>query len=89
MSTETGRDDFIISIRSAFLNKGTRQKFSLFTLLIASAFVLFLEYFQTGPIDKLRSITKDFIFRGSYVVSLPFVFIEDKYYLFEDHMNMY
>ena len=89
MSTETGRDDFIISIRSAFLNKGTRQKFSLFTLLIASAFVLFLEYFQTGPIDKLRSITKDFIFRGSYVVSLPFVFIEDKYYVFEDHMNMY
>ena len=89
MSKETGRDDFIISIRSAFLNKGTRQKFSLFTLLIASEFVLFLEYYQTGPIDKLRSITKDFIFRGSYVVSLPFVFIEDKYYLFEDHMNMY
>ena len=34
MSAETGRDDFIIAIRSAFLKKGTRQNFSLFTLLI-------------------------------------------------------
>ena len=36
MATDTGRDDFIIAIRSAFLKKGTRQKFSLFTLLIIS-----------------------------------------------------
>ena len=89
MSTETGRDDFIISIRSAFLKKGTRQKFSLFTLLMVSAFVLFLEYFQAGPINKLRSITKDFIFKGSYFVSSPFVFVKDKYYLFQDHMKMF
>jgi len=89
MATETGRDDFIISIRYAFLNKGTRQKFSLFTLLIVSIFILSLEYFKTGPIDKLRSITKDIIFKGSYVVSLPFIVIKDKYYLFKDHMDMY
>ena len=89
MATETGRDDFIISIRYAFLNKGTRQKFSLFTLLIVSIFILSLEYFKAGPIDKLRSITKDIIFKGSYVVSLPFIVIKDKYYLFKDHMDMY
>ena len=89
MATETGRDDFIISIRSALLNKGTRQKFSLFTLLILSIIILSLEYFQTGPIDKLRSITKDIIFKGSYVVSLPFIVIKDKHYLFKDHMDMY
>ena len=89
MAKETDRDDFIISIRSALLNKGTRQKFSLFTLLILSIIILSLEYFQTGPIDKLRSITKDIIFKGSYVVSLPFIVIKDKYYLFKDHMDMY
>ena len=89
MATETGRDDFIIAIRSAFLNKGTRQKFSLFTLLIISIFVLSLEYFKTGPIDKFRSIVKDFIFKGSYVISVPFVTIKDKYYTFQNHMNMY
>ena len=89
MATETGRDDFIISIRYAFLNKGTRQKFSLFTLLIVSILVLSLEYFKTGPIDKLRSITKDIIFKGSYVVSLPHVVIKDKYYLLKDHLDIY
>ena len=67
MATETGRDDFIISIRYAFLNKGTRQKFSLFTLLIVSILVLSLEYFKTGPIDKLRSITKDIILAGEFI----------------------
>ena len=89
MSKETGRDDFIISIRSAFLNKGTRQKFSLFTLLLVSIFVLSLEYFKVGPIDKIRSLTKDLIFKTSYIISSPFVFAEDKYYSFQDHMNMY
>ena len=45
MAAESGRDDFIIAIRSAFLKKGTRQNFSLFTLLIISILVLSLEYF--------------------------------------------
>ena len=89
MSTETGRDDFIISIRSAFLKKGTRQKFSIFTLLIISFLVLSLEYFKSGPIDKFRSFTKDIIFKGSYYISSPFIFFENRYYLFEDHMKMY
>jgi len=89
MSTESSRDDFIIAIRSAFLKKGNRQKFSLFTLLVISIIVLSLEYFKTGPINQFRSITKDLIFRGSYVVSSPFKYVKNKYYLFQDHMGMY
>ena len=89
MSTETGRDDFIISIRSALIKKGTRQKFSLFTLIILSTLVLSLDYFKTGPINSVRSIIKDFIYKGSYIVSSPFVYIRDNYYIFEDHMNLY
>ena len=58
MSTESDRDDFIIAIRSAFLKKRNRQKFSLFTLIIISILVLSLEYFKVGPIDKIRSLTK-------------------------------
>ena len=80
MSTESSRDDFIIAIRSAFLKKGNRQKFSLFTLLIISILVLSLEYFKTGPVNQFRSITKDIIFRGSYIVSSPFKYVKDKYY---------
>ena len=89
MATETGRDDFIIAIRSAFLKKGIRQKFSLFTLLIISILVLSLEYFKSGPVDKFRSFTKDFIYKGSYFISLPFVSINNQYHNFQDHMKMY
>jgi len=89
MAADSGRDDFIIAIRSAFLNKGTRQTFSLFTLLIVSILVLSMEYFKSGPVDKFRSITKDFIFKGSFFVSVPFVYIKNQYYLFQDHLEMY
>tara|TARA_Y100001970_G_scaffold152460_1_gene186728 strand:+ start:123 stop:977 length:855 start_codon:yes stop_codon:yes gene_type:complete len=89
MATETGRDDFIIAIRSAFLKKGNRQKFSLFTLLIISILVLSLEYFESGPVDKFRSFSKDFIYKGSYFISLPFVSIKNQYKNFQDHMDMY
>ena len=89
MVTQNGRDDFIIAARSAFLKKGTRQKFSLFTLIVISILILSLEYFKAGPIDKVRSITKDLIFMGSNVVSSPFVFVISKYSLFKSHITMY
>ena len=89
MASDTGRDDFIIAIRSAFLKKGNRQKFSLFTLLIISILVLSLEYFESGPVDKFRSFSKDFIYKGSYFISLPFVSIKNQYKNFQDHMDMY
>ena len=89
MASDTGRDDFVIAIRSAFLKKGTRQKFSLFTLLIISVLVLSLEYFKTGPIDKFRSITKDIIFKGSFFISEPFVYAKKNYYNLKEHLMMY
>ena len=89
MASDSGRDDFIIAIRSAFLKKGNRQKFSLFTLLIISSLVLSLEYFKSGPVEKFRSFTKDIIFKGSYFVSAPFVSIKEGYYDFNKHLEMY
>tara|TARA_Y100000768_G_C23850051_1_gene620493 strand:+ start:37 stop:873 length:837 start_codon:yes stop_codon:yes gene_type:complete len=89
MATDAGRDDFVIAIRSAFLKRGTRQKFSLFTLLIISILVLSLEYFKSGPINTFRSITKDIIFKASFFISEPFVYIKNNYYNFKDHLQMY
>ena len=40
---EPSRDDFIIAIRSAFLKKGTKQRFSLIVLLIISIAFIILE----------------------------------------------
>ena len=77
MSREMGRDDLVISARSIFLNKGNRRKFSLLTLIVVSIIVLSLEYFKTGPINQFRSVAKDTVFKTSYVISLPFLFLKD------------
>ena len=42
----TGRDDFVIAIRSAFLKKKDKQKFSLLTLIFLSIFVIILSNFN-------------------------------------------
>ena len=89
MSREMGRDDFIISARSVFLNKGNRQKFSLLTLIIISIVILSLEYFKSGPINQVRMITKDVIIKSSYVASVPFKSISKTYFTVINHFNMY
>ena len=89
MSKEMGRDDFIISARSIFLNKGNRQKFSLLTLIIVSIIVLSLEFFKTGPINQFRLVTKDVVFKTSYFISLPFSSIKNVYYGFNDYFKIY
>ena len=42
---ENSRDDFVIAIRSAFLKKGTQQRFSLFVLI---AFILSILFSMAG-----------------------------------------
>ena len=89
MSKEMGRDDLVISARSIFLNKGSRRKFSLFTLIIVSMIVLSLEYFKTGPINQFRSVTKDIVFKTSYFISLPFSSMKNAYYGFNDYLKIH
>ena len=89
MSREMGRDDFVISARSVFLNKGNRQKFSLLTLLLISIVVLSLEYFKSGPVNQIRMITKDIVIKSSYVASVPFKSISKTYSTVIDHFKMY
>ena len=43
---ETGRDDFVIALRSAFLKKGTKQRFSLLGLIFFSTMFLILGSFN-------------------------------------------
>jgi len=46
-------------------------------------------YFKSGPVEKFRAITKDVIFKGSFFVSVPFVYIKDNYYTFHDHLRKF
>lgn len=65
------RDDFVIAIRSAFLKKGNKQKFSLLSLIILSIVVLFLSNLDSKITKITRSGVNEFIYRGSFVLSAP------------------
>ena len=67
----TSRDDFSIAIRSAFLRKGVKQKFSLLALIIASIILLSLEAVNSKSLNFVRSTIKDVIYRTSFIVSIP------------------
>ena len=62
---ETSREDVGIAIRSAFLAKGTKQRFSLFVLVVLSIIFIFVETVETKPLNYIRSFIKDTIYRGS------------------------
>ena len=49
----SSREDFIIAIRSAFLKKETKQKFSLLTLLFISILIIFLSSLNFKFISKM------------------------------------
>ena len=68
---ETSREDVGIAIRSAFLSKGTKQRFSLFVLTILSVLLIFAESIDTKPLNKVRSFVKDVVYRGATIVSFP------------------
>jgi rod shape-determining protein MreC len=86
---ETSREDFGIAVRSAFLAKGTKQRFSLFVLIILSIIFLFAETIETKPLNYLRSFIKDTIYRGSLVVSIPFKSFDNIVENINKHMNLY
>ena len=67
----TGRDDFIIAIRSAFLKKKDKQKFSLLTLIFLSIFVIVLSNLNFKVIQFVKLGINEVIYRSSYIASIP------------------
>ena len=86
---ETSREDVGIAIRSAFLRKGTQQRFSLFALIVFSTVLLYVDTIETKPLDYFRSFIKDTIYRGSVVVSLPSKGFENVFSTVENHLNLF
>ena len=86
---ETSREDFGIALRSAFLRKGTQQRFSLFVLVLLSILFIFLETINAKPLNYIRSFIKDTIYRASLVVSSPLNGIQYLVSEVGDHINLY
>ena len=86
---ETNRDDFIIAIRSAFLKKGNRQRFSLTTLIIISIIILIFEKYNFKAINLLKTSLKEIVYRSTFIVSVPENLVKNAYKLSLEHINLY
>ena len=86
---ETSRDDFVIAIRSAFLKKGTQQRFSLLSLILFSIIFLILGSLNFKAINYLKIIMNEVVYRSSFIVSGPENFLKDNYRIVQNHINLY
>ena len=86
---ETSREDVGIAIRSAFLKRGTQQRFSLFVLIILSVLLILVETIETKPLNKIRSFIKDVVYRGAIVISSPIKGINNLTDFMNNHLNLY
>ena len=86
---EPSRDDFIIAIRSAFLKRGTKQRFSLFVLLFSSIFLIVLGKFNFTAINYLKITINEVVYRTSFVASIPEKYITYSYLAIEEHIKLY
>ncbi len=85
----TSRDDFVIAIRSAFLKKGNKQRFSLIGLIFFSIGLLFLSKINLPVTNYLKITLNEIVYRSSFIISVP----EKKIQIFsnkiKDHYNVY
>jgi len=86
---ETSRDDFIIAIRSAFLKKGTQQRFSLLSLILFSIIFLILGNLNLRLIEFNKSIIKEVVYYSSFIVTIPENIVKKSFNKVSDHFEHY
>ena len=84
-----GRDDFVIAIRSAFLNKKGKQKFSLLSLIFLSIIIIILSNINFKPINLLRVGINEIVYSVSYLISIPEKKIQKFNNLLSTHLNLF
>ena len=85
----SGRDDFIIAIRSAFLKKSNKQQFSLLALILFSIFLIFLSNLNFVGIKYVKITINEVTYRLSAVISYPEKKINDSFSFLEEYFNVY
>ena len=86
---QPSRDDFVIAIRSAFLKKGTKQRFSLIALLFFSITLIVLGKYNFVGINYLKTMINEVVYRSSYIVSIPEKYAVLSYNTVRDHFMLY
>ncbi len=85
----TGRDDFVIAIRSAFLKKDNKQKFSLGALLLFSILLIFLSRVNFKAIDYIKISVNEAVYRISFIASIPEKQLVKTTIKAKEHITMY
>lgn len=85
----SSRDDFIIAIRSAFLRKTTKQKFSLLTLVFLSIFIIVLSSLNFTVVKKIKIFINEIVYRSSFIASVPENLIIKSYLGIKEYSNFY
>ena len=67
----SGRDDFVIAFRSAFLKKKDKQKFSLLSLIFLSILVIILSSLNFKLNKIIKSGINEIVYRSSFLISVP------------------
>ena len=65
------RDDFSIAFRSALLQRGATQKFSILSLIVIALIIFFLDVYGFTVVKSARSFINDVVYRVTYLVSAP------------------
>ena len=85
----TSRDDFGIAIRSALLQRGAKQKFSLFALILISIVIFAIDNTQIKPVKVFRSFLNDSVYRIAAISSSPIRFTSATKNFFTEHILLY
>ncbi len=85
----SGRDDFIIAVRSAFLKKSNKQQFSLLALIIFSIFLIFLSNLNFIGIKYVKMSINEATYRLSAIISYPEKKLNDSYNFLSKYLNVY
>ena len=84
-----GRDDFVIAIRSAFLKKKDKQKFSLLSLILLSIVVIILSNLNFKPIQLVKLSINEIIYRTSFLISKPENYLQNLNSKLDEHLNLF
>ena len=86
---ESSRDDFVIAIRSAFIKKGTQQRFSLLTLIFFSIIFLVLGGLNFKAIENVKIVIKEITYRSSFIVTIPENIVKESFNKASSHFDYY
>ena len=85
----TSRDDFVIAIRSAFLKKANKQRFSLIGLIFFSIGLILFSKINLPFTNYLNIGLNEIVYRSSFIISFPEKKILQFKDIIKDHYILY